>query len=266
MTQQESETAAWEPESEPETSAMSAGARLRWAAAGLVGGIAVSSLVYSGFLTALTAADPSDSDAAVREAVPALDLPIGLLLVAQLPLWAGMLVPAVMARRHGLDWKTQLGWRMRAVDIPAGIASGVLLQLVVMPLLYRPIFWMSRATGSGGLSEADVRRPAQEFVGAAGTPLEIGILILMVVVVAPVAEEVCYRGLLQGALSDRLGPPAAVAGSALIFAAMHLQLLQFPALLLIGVIHGIASARSQRLGFALSSHVSFNATTVAYLL
>ena len=240
----EPETPAQEPETVQGASAMSADARLKWAAAGLVSGIAVSSLVYSGLLIA---AESSDADAAVRGARPALDLPIGWLLVAQLPLWAGMLGPAVMARRHGLDWKTQLGWRIRAVDIPAGIASGVFLQLAVMPLLYRPIFWISRVTGSGGLSEADVRRPAQEFVGAAGTPLEIGILILMVVVVAPVAEEVCYRGLLQGALSDRLSTSAAVAGSALIFAAMHLQPIQFPALLLIGVIHGTISAYSKRL-------------------
>jgi membrane protease YdiL (CAAX protease family) len=46
----------------------------------------------------------------------------------------------------------------------------------------------------------------------------------------------------------------------------HLQPLQFPALLVFGVILGVLTVRYGRLGPALWAHVGFNATTLASLL
>ena len=47
------------------------------------------------------------------------------------------------------------------------------------------------------------------------------------------------------------------------FAAVHLQLLQFPALVLIGLVLGWLTLRTGRLGPAIWAHVAFNATATA---
>lgn len=182
---------------------------------------------------------------------------VGLLVLLQIPLWIGLLGTPLLARYRGLSWPEQIGWRMRPVDVPLGIAVGLLLQLVVLPLLYIPILEV--------FEDIDVEEPARELVGMAAAPWEVAALVLMTVIAAPVTEEVFFRGLLQGALRDRFGPVRAVAVSSLAFAAVHFQVVQFPALLVIGIVHGLLVLATRRIGAALWSHSAFNAVTVIAL-
>ena len=96
-------------------------------------------------------------------------------------------------------------------------------------------------------------------------PLEVATLVLMTVIAAPLPEEVFFRGLLQGALRDQFGPVRAVAVSSLAFAVVHFQVVQFPALLVIGIVHGLLMLATRRIGAALWSHTAFNAVTVIAL-
>ncbi|MET0665064.1 MAG: CPBP family intramembrane glutamic endopeptidase, partial [Acidimicrobiales bacterium] len=54
--------------------------------------------------------------------------------------------------------------------------------------------------------------------------------------------------------------------SSLVFAAVHLQLLQFPALALIGLVLGWLTLRTGRLGPATWAHIAFNAVATGILL
>jgi len=182
---------------------------------------------------------------------------LGSLVLLQVPLWIGLLGTPLLARSRGLNWPEQIGWRMRPVDVPLGIAVGLLLQLVVLPLLYIPILEV--------FDDLDVEEPARELVGMAEAPLEVAALVLMTVIAAPLTEEVFFRGLLQGALRDRFGPVRAVAVSSLAFAVVHFQVVQFPALLVIGIAHGLLTLTTRRIGAALWSHTAFNAVTVVAL-
>ena len=180
------------------------------------------------------------------------------LMALQVPLWLGLLGTPLLARRHGLDWGRQMGWRMRAIDIPVGAGIGLVMQFVAVPLLYWPIF---RAFG-----DLDVEEPARELTSLAETPMEVVGLVVMTVVMAPVTEEVFFRGLLQGALRDRIGRVLAVAIASVAFGITHFQLVQLPALVLVGVVNGLLVLRTGRLGPALWSHAGFNAVTMAVLL
>jgi membrane protease YdiL (CAAX protease family) len=51
-----------------------------------------------------------------------------------------------------------------------------------------------------------------------------------------------------------------------LFGAAHLQLLQFPALVLAGAMFGVLAHRFGRLGPAIAAHVVFNMTAVGALL
>ena len=234
-------------------SVMPASTRLTWAAVGWAAGFVASVVATIAAAIVLGGAEVLDPEQNLMESVGV----VGLVLL-QVPLWLGLLGTPLMARRYGLDWRRQLGWTMRLRDAPVGIGIGLAMQLVAVPLLYWPIFRI--------FGELDVEEPARELTNLAGTPLDVALLVAMTVVMAPVSEEVFFRGLVQGALRDRIGPAWAVAISSMAFAITHFQLQQFPAVLLVGVVHSLLVLRTGRLGSALWSHASFNAVTVAVLL
>jgi membrane protease YdiL (CAAX protease family) len=83
---------------------------------------------------------------------------------------------------------------------------------------------------------------------------------------APPAEEIYFRGFAQRIFGRRIRPHWAILASATFFAASHMQVLQFPALLVFGLILGVLAWRSGRLGPAIWAHVGFNAVTAATLV
>ena len=230
---------------------MTASQRLVFAAVGWVGAFAVTfvvSMVASVLFVANTERPLSEWQDA---------LGMGGLVLLSLPLWLGLAGTPLLARRWGLDWRTQLGWRMRAVDIPIGLGVGVAMQIVAVPLLYWPIFKI--------FGDLDVEGPARELTGLADNDFDIVLLVATTVVIAPVVEELFFRGLLQGALCDGVGRVWGVLIASAAFGVTHVQGVQLPALVLVGAVHGLLVLRTGRLGPAIWSHVAFNAVTVVVL-
>jgi membrane protease YdiL (CAAX protease family) len=180
----------------------------------------------------------------------------------QIPLWTGLLgVPLWAARRKGNGARIDFGLTARWFDAPIGLAVGVGLQLLVLPAIYYPIFWLT------DIDAEDVSAPAEELTSQASGGFGVFLLLLLVVVGAPIAEEVFYRGLLLRSLTKRgLGTVAAVVSSAVLFALSHLQAIQFPALLVFGLVSATLAVRTGRLGPSIWSHVGFNLTSVVVLL
>lgn len=189
------------------------------------------------------------------------ELSMSLIVVAQIGLWAGLLgVPLVVARTKGNGVVSDFGVRMTGRDPLVGGAWGFLTQLLLIPLVYWPIIELA------DIDLDDLSAPARELTERAVEPFGVVMLVLFVGVAAPIVEEIFYRGLLQRSLARRFGPGVAVVGTAVIFAASHLQLLQFPALLLAGLVFGILAQRSGRLGSAIAAHMVFNMVTVVSLV
>ena len=113
--------------------------------------------------------------------------------------------------------------------------------------------------------DIDVSEPARELVDKA-TGLGVFLLFLVVVVGAPVVEEIFYRGLTLKAFEKKMGGRLALVVTSLLFAFAHLQLIQFPALFLFGCVAAHLARKYDRLGRAVWAHVGFNATTVIALL
>ncbi len=233
---------------------MPATTRLVWAAAGWAAGFVAS---VAATIVAVSIVSASGDGGATGEELLE-DLSMVGLVALQVPLWLGLLGTPVLARRYGLRWREQLGWRMRVIDVPVGIGIGLALQIVVVPLLYWPILRI--------FGDLDVEGPARDLTELADSPVEVALLVVMTVLLAPLTEEVFFRGLLQGALRDRIGAFWAVAIASVVFGITHFQLVQFPALVLVGVVNGLLVLRTGRLGAALWSHAGFNAVTVAVLL
>lgn len=236
-----------------------------------IGAQLVSSVIY-GFVQSRTSFDftsPPGVGSAVGQASSqfangqSFDIsvppPLWLTALMQIPLWLGLGgAPVWFAIKKGKGVVADLGLRMKLRDAPIGLAVGVASQLLLVPLVYfalRPL-----------LGENDVSAAARELTDRATDPLSIALVFLIVGIGAPVAEEIYFRGMAQRIFGRRLGPWAAIFAAAAFFAATHLQPLQFPALLIFGVILGVMAWKSGRLGPALWAHVGFNVVAAAGLL
>ena len=90
-------------------------------------------------------------------------------------------------------------------------------------------------------------------------------MLLLLAVVAPIVEELLFRGLLQGGLAARMDARLALALTSVAFAAVHFQPVQFPGLVIAGLVFGGLALRAGRLGPAIVAHMAFNAFTVTLL-
>lgn len=189
------------------------------------------------------------------------EVPVWGLALLQVPLWAGYLGVTLWATStKGDGVVADLGVRARAADAPMGLLIGVLTQLLVLPALYRPIFWLT------GTDSDELSAPARELADRAGSLPSWVLFAVLVGVCAPIVEELFYRGLFLRSLTKRgLHPVVAVLISSAVFAAIHFQLLQFAGLFVFGLVAGALTARTGRLGPAIWAHIGFNMTTVVLL-
>jgi len=119
------------------------------------------------------------------------------------------------------------------------VASGVM----TLSTLLLPASWVERF---------DLTRL---FLGSGAQRLAMALLASLL---APVAEEVAFRGYILSALRTRTRPWPAIAGAAFLFAAMHLDPIRFPAVLLLGVAFGWLAWRSGSIWPAVVAHAVNN--------
>jgi uncharacterized protein len=202
------------------------------------------------------------------------NLPLWLTYVLEIPLWAFLIgVPVWAVRTKGAGVERDLGLRMEWRDIPIGIAAGLLSQLVLIPIVYWPLFKLIGHT-------ENVSKVAEQLTNKAHGPADVVVLFLLVAVGAPIAEEIFFRGLTQRSLlklrddntnpilrlSARANPWSALVITAAFFAASHFEPLQFPGLMAFGLVLGVLAWRSGRLGPSIWAHLTFNAVAAATLV
>lgn len=187
------------------------------------------------------------------------ELTLGLTVAALLGQWTGLVGSAVLvSRRKGTgNLAADLGLRLERADVVRGLAVGVACQLILVPLLYLPFSLFD--------VDVDVSEEAREVTGLAEGP-GIAVLALCIVVGAPLAEELFFRGLLQRAVSGRHGPRWGIAVSSVVFGITHFQPVQLLGLVAFGVVLGVLAERAGRLGPSIVAHMTFNATTVVLLV
>jgi membrane protease YdiL (CAAX protease family) len=91
------------------------------------------------------------------------------------------------------------------------------------------------------------------------------LLLVAVALLPALCEELAFRGGLQSALLGRRSPARAVGGSALVFAAFHLDPVRFPAVLLLGLAFGWLTWRTGSIWPAVLAHAVNNGVGVLVL-
>ena len=207
--------------------------------AGLIGVVITTSIAVG-----VSGADPGNQSA-------------GILAAAFLGQYGGTVIALVLvSRRKGLgSLAADFGFRIRAADwwvLPAGALLEVSLAIALLPLQH---------LGGGKTQEV-----VNELHDASGAKLAV--LAVGAGLIAPVVEELLFRGLLLRALLRRVPATAAVGISAVSFALLHLvdpsigTVIALPALAAVGVVSGVLAVRSGDLSKSILLHAGFNLVTV----
>jgi hypothetical protein len=100
----------------------------------------------------------------------------------------------------------------------------------------------------------------------ANAPSLLALIAVLAVVLAPVAEELVFRAGLFRYLRTRVPRAVALAAPALLFAALHANLVAFAPLAVFGVLLALAYEQSGRLIVPVIAHALFNLHTLALVL
>jgi membrane protease YdiL (CAAX protease family) len=189
---------------------------------------------------------------------PASALTTALSFFGQYTVWiVGMVY---ISRKKGRGTLLQdFGFVAHARDawgLVVGVALEVALGLMVYPII--------------SLAHHEKQTVVEDLKNSSGAKLTV--IIIAAGLLAPITEELFFRGLLLRALRRRWSPEVAIGASALIFALAHPlldpQLGTFalvPALFALGAVSGIAATMTGELSFSIALHIGFNLLTVATL-
>jgi len=177
---------------------------------------------------------------------------------AAVGLAGGLVLVVMLLRRRGVDLAAAVGPVRplgRPVLIGTAIGGGALLVSGVL------IDALMRLTGREG-------EPEQVLLSGVGEgPLATVLVVVVAVVLAPLAEELLFRGLLFRSLRRRLGLAASALVSAGVFAVVHTEVvisqpLALVGLLLLGAVFAVAYERTGTLVVPVVGHAVFNGLTL----
>ncbi len=159
-----------------------------------------------------------------------------------------LLVPAWVwgPVKYGGGWKA-LGFRRFHV-----LQSIVLLALAVVVIIVVNVGWEWIRQGLGLPGQPDMSPVFGDGIG--------GLLMALLLggVVAPVAEEVFFRGYIQAGLRSRWGARWGLVASSLLFAGVHLSPATLPPLFVMGLVLGYLYERTDSLWPSILLHAANN--------
>lgn len=140
-------------------------------------------------------------------------------------------------------------------DFLVGVPLGIFGQIVLANVVNWPLSRLFPDT----FSFEEVSKRAEDISSAAPGAWKF-VLVLLVVVGAPIVEEIVYRGSVQTQLVAVAGRWFGVFITAALFALIHLSPIEFPALFAFAVLLGLTRQWSGTLGAPIVTHMAFNAT------
>jgi membrane protease YdiL (CAAX protease family) len=165
----------------------------------------------------------------------------------------------------GLLWLyIRKGDRMTAVHLDRWSKMPLILTIGIAAILIGTGLAFNWAYGEYIVPNIEVQAELRRLFAAIPDTLPNAILLFVTIaVVAPLLEEILFRGLLQNALSKRVPVWAAIGLSAVIFGAMHMDFYAMPPLVLMGAIFGVIYHLTGSLRVTIALHMINNAAALA---
>jgi membrane protease YdiL (CAAX protease family) len=171
-------------------------------------------------------------------------------------LLAGAMIHIVVAERGG--HLRDLGIRGKFFG---GIGLGLTAFLVVQPFLRLVAVLEERAARDGWIPDISVQQIIQ-VISKTRSGWVVALAAIVAIVVAPISEELLFRGFLQPALGHWVGHRSAIVLSAAFFAVAHMDLYAMPILLLLGIALAYVYDRTRSLAAPVALHMAFNGMTL----
>jgi membrane protease YdiL (CAAX protease family) len=186
---------------------------------------------------------------------PGLSDPTWHTLVAALSFQGVAIVfTARFVREHGMRWAEAFGFNNRW---PMALLFGVLAAGIFLP-----IGMLLQMASAELMSRAHLKteiQPAVQALQHTATWLDRVVMGVVAIGVAPVAEELLFRGILYPAIKQAGFPRVALWGTSLLFAGIHVNLGIFVPLLLLALLLAQLYERTGNLLAPIAAHVLFNA-------
>lgn len=191
-----------------------------------------------------------------------IQIPIWVTAVAVSAMWAVflVLVPRFLPFEEKSFVSTLRTWftlRDFAIGIPLGIACQYILMNIVN--------WPLTKLFPNAFSFDEISQRATDLTNTAPGAWKV-LLVLVVVVGAPIVEEIVYRGAVQTHLQRTASTGAAIVGTAVLFAVIHMSAIEFPGLFAFALVLGYSRRRSGTLGLSIVTHMAFNAAGLVLVL
>jgi membrane protease YdiL (CAAX protease family) len=184
------------------------------------------------------------------------DMPVWVIAFSMTAMWSVYLVamPRLLPFEERHPRYTFRSW-FTARDVAIGVPLGIAGQLVLVNVVNWPLSRLFPDT----FSFEEVSQRAED-ISSTAPGFWMVLLVIVVVIGAPVIEEIVYRGSLQTALVSTAGKWGGIVITAALFAAIHLAPVEFPGLFAFALLLGIVRQRSGTLGAPIVTHLAFNAT------
>lgn len=190
--------------------------------------------------------------------------PMLLLLIQSLTLhWMAVLFCICWMKWRGLSWKRLFGPSTPG-NVPRQLMQGVVAFLIGYPLVIAFAYlWQQGLRYFGWEIEPQM---ALQALAEARLDWLWGYAVFVAVVLAPVAEEIVFRGLLLPPLSRRLGVATSVFTSSIIFSMIHFHLAAAGPLFVFSVILSVAYIHTSSLIVPIVMHAVFNMVSIILFL
>mgnify|MGYP006433290787 CR=1 FL=1 len=182
----------------------------------------------------------------------------GVAVIVRQMHWSGLSTPLLAALELMLFlpvwWLAVRQYGARWRDL--GLSGFRLRYLGLGVVLFVPVLWISAVYETWLAQKGLEMQPGLEQV-LSGAPFPV-LLAVTVVVLAPLAEEVFFRGFLFAGLAKRFSWPIAAVLSAFLFALLHVQPLAVAPLFLLGLLFAVLYQRSGSIWPAILLHATLN--------
>lgn len=150
------------------------------------------------------------------------------------------------------------------VNVSNNVKQGIIKYLITLPLIMLAGFVINLISNYYG-----VNPEMQDVVKWILEEKSLFILISLLffgIIIAPLIEEIIFRGFLQSALKNYFGGRYAILISASLFAAVHMDIFAFFQILILGILLGYLYEKTQTLAASVAIHILHNSLTLVFLL
>ena len=157
---------------------------------------------------------------------------------------------------------TTLG--LSIVNLSDNIKQGIKRYLITLPFIVLAGFIINLISSYYGIAPEmqDVIRWLLEEKSI----FVIVSLVFFGIIIAPVMEEIIFRGFIQSALKNSFGRQYAIIISASLFAAVHMDIFAFLQIFILGILLGNLYERTRTLTASIVVHILHNSLTMVFLL